>query len=562
MPVIADLQSEPEDDEPKSKLEKLIEAAKALSNSEYASINKMQSIMAAQEKMLRAAFGPRLMYDTLAEEASRIGRIMQGVDSSSLYIEKATTQLNETVASRALRASIEMPRIDRIMGDAASLSSSLRYFEKNISQVSHLAASVGRVAAQDYSHGVYKSFLDSQFSVRSQIETCKKTLESSFPNLLINQGILAKEISAIQKATYAGIPRDFFREDYSNVIQAISENVFSTQGLMFESVCRVLENKSLAFSAVAQIASLANQDALKGVLSSAQAIFDNRHFALEADFMQKAIAPFVRQWAWLVCDVRLVSVDIYHDKAPLMYAEYDRDTVIELLTARFALDATESDVSISSSGNLEDPNDLFECSGEHDCHHAHYDGETVLDSKDRSSTNKALSQYLDEARKNDVFDEDEWDQIKTDARRAEMFVRENYADMMHIAISYLMELSVLWVKETPISAEEYRARQEKALSVLRKLLPKPDEGRPQGSGLFKNKEDFLIALKDVLEKAHKQPSQIVALHALRQHPLCQRQTKDRPTQNKTKTLRNWLEKCGMTYQDALKRYWKPAQKGK
>src|SRR5215216_5844790 len=100
MPVIADLQSEPEDDEPKSKLEKLIEAAKALSNSEYASINKMQSIMAAQEKMLRAAFGPRLMYDTLAEEASRIGRIMQGVDSSSLYIEKATTQLNETVASR------------------------------------------------------------------------------------------------------------------------------------------------------------------------------------------------------------------------------------------------------------------------------------------------------------------------------------------------------------------------------------------------------------------------------------------------------------------------------
>ena len=76
--------------------------------------------------------------------------------------------------------------------------------------------------------------------------------------------------------------------------------------------------------------------------------------------------------------------------------------------------------------------------------------------------------------------------------------------MMHIALSYLMELSVLCVKENPVSAEEYRAHQERALSRLRKLLPKPDEGRPQGTGLFKDTDDFLIALKGVLEKSKEE----------------------------------------------------------
>ena len=558
MAVAANYPDDPEEDKPLSKIEKIIAALANIVPSECVPINKVQSMMAAQEKMFRATLGHRLMYDSVTQEAARLNQLMQGVVSSSVQFERTASQLNQDVASHALRAAAEIPRIEIIRNDAASLSSSLRYFENEMNQASKLAASVGSVAVHNYSQEIYKSFLDSQFSVQSRIETCKSALEATFSNQRYNQDILANGASVIQQELNSTwITKDFFQESYTKVIQTISKSVFPTHDLMFESVRCVLENERLALHTAAQLSS---QGVLKDVLSNTQSI--SNFFTHQSDLIQKATAPFIRQWSWLVCEAKLVSVDIYHDESHLMYAEYDRDTVTELLTARFAIEATEPDISINSSGSLEQPNDLFECSGEHEGHHADYDGETVLNSKDDNNTNKALLQYLDEARNSGVFDDDEWDQIETNARCAEKIVREIYGDMMHIALSFSMEIAVLCVKNNHISAEEFRALHEKEWSRLRKLLPKPEDGRPQGSGLFKNTDDFLTALKDVLGKAHKKPTQIVALRALRQHPLCQIQTTDELTQNHTKTLRNWLKECGMMYKDALERYWKPAQKGK
>ena len=523
MVLIDDLASEPDDDERKSKradqLTDISGLFKSRIDRELALISKMQSVILPEVKIWSAA-----------------------LDSAS-YITR----------------SWDKAQINRTIEGMTSFHSNLSY-ESKLNQVSQAAASLGVIAGRDYANSINKSLLDSQLSIQSQIEICKSALESVFSNQRYNQDILANNASALQQAFNAtGLTRDFLQESYTKVIQTISKSVFPAQDLMFESVRRVLENESLTLRTAAQLSS---QGVLKDFLSNTQAMFDSNYFSLQSDLIQNAIAPFMRQWAWLVCDAKLVSVDIYHDNSHLMYAEYDRETVTELLTARFAIEATESDVSINSSGSLEQPNDLFECSGEHESHHADYAGETVLNPKDNTNTNKALLQYLDEARNSGAFDEDVWDQIETNARCAEKIVREIYGDMMHIALSLSIEIAVLCVKNNHISAEEYRALHEKEWSRLRKLLPKPEDGRPQGSGLFKNTDDFLTALKDVLEKAHKKPTQIVALHALRQHPLCQGQTTDKPTQDQTKTLRNWLTKCGMTYKDALERFWKPARKGK
>ena len=328
---------------------------------------------------------------------------------------------------------------------------------------------------------------------------------------------------------------------------------------MYESVRRVLENGSLPFNTAAQLAS---QGVFKDILSNPSGVVAHRHFTLEAELGQKASAPLVREWGRLVCEAKLVSVDIENDGNHFLHAEYDRETVVQLLTARFALEKTQPEASISSAGELEQPHDLFECSGEHDSHSAYYHGETILDSTDKESKEKALSRYLDELRQKGIIDEETWNQIETDARRAEKFTRGIFADVMHIALLYAIELSILHVKKNPVSAKKFRVLQEKAFARLRERLPKPDEGRPPGSGLFKDTDDFLTALKDVLRKARKKPSERETLHAIRQHALCKKQTKDFPSQNQIRTLGNWLKRCKLTYKAALVKYWKPAQKGK
>jgi hypothetical protein len=380
---------------------------------------------------------------------------------------------------------------------------------------------------------------DSQSSLQQQVEACINTYETACGALLRDQHSLRDSISAIQMTLNSvGIAKEFFQDSYSKAVRVVLESYLPTQSFLADSISQVLEREGNALRAVAQLAA---QGLSKDLLANTQAIFDHRHFAFEADLIQKAIAPFVQQWGWLVCEAKLVSVDIKHDGDHFLYAEYDRNTVIELLTARFALEETQPEVSISSSGELELPHDLLECSGEHSTHSAHYHGETILDSEDNEIKKKALSQCLDELRRKGIFDEEIWDQIETDARRAEKFARGLFADVMHIAMLYVLELATLYVKENPLSAEEFRAHQEKAFARLRKLLPKPDEGTPKGTGLFRDEDEFLTALKDVLQKAPKKLSQRQALHAIRQHPLCQKQTADFPSQNETKTLRSCLK---------------------
>ena len=376
MPVIADLLDPLEDDDGKPKeLADLLASAKGLLSNplekEIALFRKMQSTIFPDSAIRSAALGSSAYAMGLSQEIAQINRAMAGITSS--------------------------------------LSVSLR-LESELSQLNRAAGLAAQTAAHNYVPGIYKFFLDSQFRVQSHLETCKRAFESAVPNFLFKQDILARNISALQESVYAaGIGKNFFRENYSNAIQTISASVFSAQGLMLESVRRVLENERFAFDTAAL---LSTQGILEDFAANAKAIFDHSHITFEADLFQKAIAPFVRQWAWLACEVRLVSVDVAHDKAHLLYAEYDRDTVTELLTARFALEAAEADISISSSGNLEQPNDLFDCSGEHDGHHVDFDGKTILNSKDSGSTNKALSQCLDELRKDGVFDEDEWTKSK------------------------------------------------------------------------------------------------------------------------------------------------------
>lgn len=492
-------------------------------------------------------------------DITQFDRMMQKRFSLSEHIERISAQVNQIHSAMGLSKAMydAMPNFSKALAAAMPPISQERLrLEREMASMSWIEASASRMAALGYSETIDKAFLTCQMGIQSQIEACRTAIESVFP---MNRDILLNGASQIQAAFGTSkITQDWFRESYSNAIRTISESAFPRQDLMYESVRRVLESESIAYTVAKQWAA---QDLSKSF--DALGIIDYGGIAFEADLMRRAITPFVREWAGLVCEVNRVSVDISHDEAHLLHAEYDRDTVIELLTARFALEETGPEISISASGNLEQPNDLFECSGEHEAHHAHYDGETILAPKDDSAiTKKALSQYLDELRKDGSFDEDEWAEFETDARRAEMFVRENFAGMVHIAFTYLMELSVLYVKDMPIPTEEFRARQEKALAQLRELLPKPDEGRPQGTGLFFDEDDFLTALKDVMRAARKKPSQRETLHALRQHRLCRNPTADYPTQNQTKTLRNWLKRCEVTFKEALERYWKPYQNGK
>jgi hypothetical protein len=81
-------------------------------------------------------------------------------------------------------------------------------------------------------------------------------------------------------------------------------------------------------------------------------------------------------------------------------------------------------------------------------------------------------------------------------------------------------------------------------------------GNPSRKRLFKNEDDFLTALKEVLKSSRKKPSAREILHAIRQHPLCLKKTSEYPSQNETKTLRNWLGRCGLNIDEAIRKYYK------
>lgn len=556
--IFADnLPNEPEEDKPRRELVDITEIERALAKN-----NNIQSTIAMQEKMLGTTLAPQQEYDRVVKELSRINQMTQSFVPSPLSFEKVIKEFNHPVSQSMMRAAEAYTRYDRIISNAAnaaSVSSTLSRFEKEICQTNQIFSFIERSAAHDYAGGMYKSLLNSQLSMRPQIETYRNALYSAYPNILSNQDIPWNKANEILRKLDTDIRGGLFQDSCLKTIQTISESFSPSTGFLAESIQQVLDRQN---DAVRKASLLAAQVLSKDLLTNAQAIFDYKQFSLEADLIKKAISPLVREWGWLVCEAKLVSVDISHDGDHLLYAEYDRETVLELLTAKFALEETQPEVLISSSGELEHSPELLECSGEHSSHSAHYRGETILDSEDKESKKKSLWQCLAELRQQGLFDEETWDQIEIDAKRAEMYVREIFGDVMHIAMLFALELAALYVKENPLSAEEFRAHQEKAFARLRKLLPKPDEGRPKGTGLFRDEDDFLTALKDVLQKASKKLSQREALHAIRQHPLCQKKTSAFPSQNETKTFRNWLDRCDLKYKDALEIYWQSPKKGK
>lgn len=83
-------------------------------------------------------------------------------------------------------------------------------------------------------------------------------------------------------------------------------------------------------------------------------------------------------------------------------------------------------------------------------------------------------------------------------------------------------------------------------------------GRPTDTGYFKNEDDFLLALREVCEGLTKRPSQLTLLMRLDRHKLCQRPPKSgkERTQGDTKLLRAWLQKVGLTFDEALAAYFK------
>lgn len=475
----------------------------------------------------------------LSEEISRIGRMAEGF----------TTSIDPSFSKAILKAQEVIPSIGSSMS-------------KSILGSTDYAAMCGGLGAKEFAWKDLEYSFKSSALLESKISVCRSACEASYGNILKEINTLAGGVNSLQAAwDVPDLRGDYFQDSCLKAIRTVSEGLFAHRDLMFESVRRSIEYQG---ESLAKAAQLASEGLIKDFLNSTETSLDlyQKYSTFQADLLQNAVAPFMSEWAWLVCEAKLVSVDIEHDGNPFLYAEYNRKTVTELLTARLALEKTQPGVSIDSSGELEQPHDLFDCSGEHSGHSAHYHGETILDSKDKEGKKKALLLCLNELREKDIFDEETWSQLETDARRAEIFAREIFADVMHIGMLYTMELSILYVKENPLSAEEFRAHQEKAFARLRELLPKLDEGRPKGTGLFAHTGDFQTALKDVLEKSPKRLSQREALHAIRQHPLCRKQTTKFPSQNETKTLRNWLDKCGMTYKEALERYWKPVQKGK
>jgi hypothetical protein len=245
-----------------------------------------------------------------------------------------------------------------------------------------------------------------------------------------------------------------------------------------------------------------------------------------------------------------------------MSAEYDRAAVSELLMAMLAYQYKNPYGGLSPNGEVANPQKLFNCREEHKTHQAKYRGTSGLNSDNgQSFEDIELLKFFRDIREQCSLTDEELDQIEMDARRAEIFIRKNFARFMHHTLLFLIEASILHVERNPVSAEEFRQLQERLMFNLRELLPRPEDGRPKGSGLFSSNEEFIEALQDVLKEFNKKPSQRIILEKLRKHPLAHKTRKVPSTGDTTKTLRTWYKECGITHEVALERYWKPAKAG-
>jgi hypothetical protein len=88
------------------------------------------------------------------------------------------------------------------------------------------------------------------------------------------------------------------------------------------------------------------------------------------------------------------------------------------------------------------------------------------------------------------------------------------------------------------------------------LALKPaSRGRRKGSGAFASDETFLIALRDVLQTTTNSVSEPIALERLSHHQLWQLKPLSlADCQSRRKTLRNWLGRSGLSWDEAKAKY--------
>lgn len=89
-------------------------------------------------------------------------------------------------------------------------------------------------------------------------------------------------------------------------------------------------------------------------------------------------------------------------------------------------------------------------------------------------------------------------------------------------------------------------------------------GRPkEGSGSFASDETFLIALREVLAGSRRTLSQPRALERLSRHPLWTKKPLSlKECQGRTRTLRNWLTRCGLDWETAKAQHCQPNTENK
>ncbi|MGA9767856.1 MAG: hypothetical protein WBV94_02375 [Blastocatellia bacterium] len=93
-------------------------------------------------------------------------------------------------------------------------------------------------------------------------------------------------------------------------------------------------------------------------------------------------------------------------------------------------------------------------------------------------------------------------------------------------------------------------------------LPKR-RGRPARTGYFEDTDTFLKALQEVLADFDTKPSRPQVLLKLSQHSLWQgKEFTIVDCRKKVKTLKNWLDKCKLSWKQALASYYHPPKKGK
>lgn len=106
---------------------------------------------------------------------------------------------------------------------------------------------------------------------------------------------------------------------------------------------------------------------------------------------------------------------------------------------------------------------------------------------------------------------------------------------------------------------------------LKRLLPglnlirlaEEQRGRPEGTGLFKNVEEFRTSLQDVFTEFTERPSETEVIERLRVHPLCQHKTSNATFESQTRTLRDWIKKLGFTsFHNAWRDYLLSQKTGK